>query len=117
MPWKSTSTETEQTRFIQRWETGRETFVDLCRSFGISRKTGYKRVQRFQAWGWNGLGDFSRAPHEHPNRMERDVVESLILARRNHPTWGPKKLVAWLNDREPCPSREDGQPPAPLGIC
>ena len=115
MPWKSTSTETEQTRFIQRWETGRETFVDLCRSFGISRKTGYKRVQRFQAWGWNGLGDFSRAPHEHPNRMERDVVESLILARRNHPTWGPKKLVAWLNDREPCPSREGWPAPSTVG--
>ena len=89
--------------------------MDLCRSFGISRKTGYKRVQRFQAWGWNGLGDFSRAPHEHPNRMERDVVESLILARRNHPTWGPKKLVAWLNDREPCPSREGWPAPSTVG--
>ncbi len=101
VPWSSTSSETEQTRFIQRWETGRETFVDLCQAFGVSPKTGYKRVQRFRAWGWDGLGDLSRAPHEHPNRTERPVVESLILARRDHPTWGPKKLVAWLRDREP----------------
>ena len=101
MPWKSTSPEAEQTRFIQRWERGGETFVDLCRAFSISRKTGYKRVLRFQAWGWQGLRDLSRTPHEHPNRTRRDVVESLISARQHHPTWGPKKLVAWLQDREP----------------
>ena len=56
VPWKSTSPETEQIRFIQRWERGGETFLDLCRAFGISRKTGYKRVGRFQDWGGYGLG-------------------------------------------------------------
>ena len=101
MPWKSTSPEVEQTRFIQRWERGGETFSELCRAFGVSRKTGNKRVQRFRAWGWEGLGDLSRAPHAHPNQTRPDVVERLIMARRDHPTWGPKKLVAWLRDREP----------------
>ena len=75
--------------------------MELCRAFGVSRKTGYKRVQRFEAWGWDGLGDLSRAPHQHPNQMERAVAERLIVARQAHPTWGPKKLVAWLQDREP----------------
>ncbi len=115
VPWKSTSSEAEQIRFIQRWETGRETFVDLCRFYGISRKTGYKRVQRFQSWGWEGLSDLSRAPHEHPNQTRRDVVERLILARRDHPTWGPQKLVAWLKDREPFPSGEGWPAPSTVG--
>ena len=101
VPLRSTSPETEQNRFIQRWERGGEPFSDMCQAFGISRKTGYKRIQRFQAWGWEGLGDLSRAPHRHPNQTRRDVVELLIAARQEHPTWGPKKLVAWLKDREP----------------
>lgn len=101
VPWKSASPETEQNRFIQRWERGGETFVELCRGFGISRKTGYKRVQRFQAWGWDGMRDMSRAPRQHPNQTERGVTERLILARQAHPTWGPKKLVAWLQAQEP----------------
>lgn len=101
VPWKSASPETEQIRFIQRWERGGESFVELCRGFGISRKTGYKRVQRFQAWGWDGMRDMSRAPRQHPNQTERGVTERLILARQGHPTWGPKKLVAWLQAQEP----------------
>ena len=82
VPWKNVSPEMEQVQFIKSWEQGRESFVELCRAFDISRKTGYKRVQRFRSWGWDGVGDQSRAPH-------------------SHPTWGPKKLVAWLRDREP----------------
>jgi hypothetical protein len=111
VPWKSTSPEMEQIRFIQRWEKGEEAFVDLCRAFGISRKTGYKRVQRFQSWGWEGLGDLSRAPRQHPNQTEREVAEQVIAARGAHPSWGPKKLVAWLQDWEP-----GGSWPAPSSV-
>ena len=116
VPWKSANSETEQIRFIQRWESGGETFLELCQSFGISRKTGYKRVHRFQVWGWDGLGDLSRAPHQHPNQTERAVAERLIAARQSHPTWGPKKLVAWLKDREPSPDANRGWPaPSTVG--
>ena len=100
VPWKSTNPEVEQIKFIQRWERGGETFLETCQAFGISPKTGYKRVHRFQARGWDGLGDQSRAPHQHPNQTRREVVERLIAARHEHPTWGPKKLVAWLQDRQ-----------------
>jgi len=91
----------EQIQFIKNWEQGSESFVELCRKFGISRKTGYKRVQRFNAWSWDGLGDLSRAPHSRPNRTDEAVTERVIAARLEHPTWGPKKLVAWLRNREP----------------
>ncbi len=108
LPWKETSPETEQMRFIERWQGGEVTFVELCRRFGVSRKTGYKRVERFQSYGWEGLGDRSRAPRRHPNTTPRAVAERLIKARQDHPTWGPKKLVAWLQALEP-----EGPWPAP----
>ena len=86
LPWKQTSSQNEQIRFIELCKAGGVNFVDLCRQFRISRKTGYKRVQRFEADGWEGLGDRSRAPHRHPNRTSRVVAERLIGARRAHPT-------------------------------
>lgn len=101
MPWKDTSPEAEQIRFIQRWQAGGDTFGALCHQFGISRKTGYKRLHRFQAGGWEGLGDLSRAPHRQPQRTEEAVVQRLIQAKQAHSTWGPKKLVAWLREQAP----------------
>ena len=101
LPWKETSPETEQMRFIERWQGGEVTFVELCRQFGVSRKTGYKRVHRFQSFGWEELGDRSRAPRRHSNTTPRPVAKRLITARWERPTWGPKKLVAWLRAMEP----------------
>ena len=75
---------------------GEESISELCRRFGISRKTGYKRINRFKEYGYDGLGDRSSAPHSHPNATSPEVARQLIEAKRAHPTWGPKKLVAWL---------------------
>ena len=101
LPWKQTSPEIEQLRFIERCQAGEVSFVETCRRFGISPKTGYKRVRRFETYGWEGLRDRSRAPHNHPNTTPRAVSERLIAARLERPTWGPKKLVAWLRAAEP----------------
>ena len=56
LPWKQTNPEREQIDFIERWKGGEVSFVELCGQFGISRKTGYKRVRRFQSYSWEGLG-------------------------------------------------------------
>ena len=101
LPWKDTNPQMEQERFILATLEGREKFSSLCRAFGISRKTGYKRLHRYEEEGFEGLGDRSRAPHSHPNRVPEAVEEQVVAARQAHPTWGPKKLVAWLENREP----------------
>ena len=80
---------------------GEESISELCRRFGISRKTGYKRINRFREYGYEGLGDRSSAPHSHPNATSPEVARQLIEAKRAHPTWGPKKLVAWLRAGTP----------------
>jgi len=72
----------------------------LCREFGISRKTGYKFISRYIEEGIDGLKDRSRSRHSHPNAIS-DALERIVLeARNNHPSWGPKKLRAWLMRRD-----------------
>ena len=101
VPWKDTSIELERLKFIERHTAGEETVAELCRRFEISRKTGYKIIGRYETYGEEGLVDLSRAPHNHPNTTPTEVAERIIRAKRTHPTWGPKKIVAWLHAIEP----------------
>ena len=101
LPWKHTSVESERLQFIERWAAGEESIAELCRQSGISRKTGYKLIGRYEVYGEDGLLDRSRAPHSHPNATAQEVAERIIEAKRDRPTWGPKKLVAWLRSKEP----------------
>ena len=101
LPWKETSVESERLQFIERHAAGEETVAELCRRFGISRKTGYKLIGRYEAYGEGGLLDLSRAPHYHPNATPTQVVERIVEAKRRRPTRGPKKVVAWLHSIEP----------------
>ena len=101
MPWKESSAACEQRVFIERWSEGKESVSELCRRFGISRKTGYKRINRFKKLGYDGLGDRISAPHSHPNATSPEVARGLIEAKQARPTWGPKKLVAWLGAEVP----------------
>ncbi len=101
LPWQETSVEAERLRFIERRTAGEEPIAELCRQFGISRKTASKLIGRYEAYGEEGLRDRSRAPHHHPNATRREVQERIIAAKRAHPLWGPKKLIAWLHDTEP----------------
>lgn len=69
---------------------------ELCREFGISRKTAYKWVQRFKERGLDGLADMSRRPHGSPLQASAEAVVEVIRLRRERPRWGPKKLHAVL---------------------
>lgn len=92
MPWKTVTPMEEITRFVMLARSERFTLTDLCEQFGISRKTGYKHLERFAAEGMKGLQPRSHRPHTFPQRTD-EAVEALILAeRRLHRTWGPKKL-------------------------
>ena len=71
---------------------------ELCREFSVSRKTGYKWLERYQAHGPQGLHDMSRAPLTHPQAIDASVAQLLMATRRVHPTWGPRKLLALLRE-------------------
>jgi transposase InsO family protein len=73
-----------------------ESFGDLCRDFGISRKTGYKWKERFLQQGLDGLGDQSRRPATSPGEMSEAMVCRIVKLKMAHPSWGARKLRAVL---------------------
>jgi transposase InsO family protein len=101
MPWKETSPMNERVRFVAAMLEGEESFTELCERFGISRKQGYKWKNRYEGGGVTALKDLSRAPHNHPQRIESEVVALLMSARRRHPTWGPRKLLVVVRRHHP----------------
>jgi len=78
---------------------GGEQMSALCRAYGISRKTGNKFKARFERLGAAGLEDRSRAPHVIPHKTPPELVELIITERREHPTWGPRKIKDVLERR------------------
>src|SRR5260370_1188081 len=100
MPWKETCVQDERVAFIVAWKHG-GSMTGLCEAHGISRKTGYKWVERYEAGGWDALVDASRAPHEPAHRMPAATAAAIIALRRAHRELGPKKLRAVLARQHP----------------
>jgi len=100
MSWKTSDAMSERVEFIGLLRSGQRTLASLCREFGISRPTGYKWAERFRLEGLDGLKERSRAPLQRPQQTDPEVQGLLIRARKAHPSWGPRKLKAWLEDRD-----------------
>jgi transposase InsO family protein len=101
MPWKETCVLNERMKFIGEYLKDEQSMSELCRRFGISRKTGYKLVSRYARIGANGLYDLPRAPHHHPQAVDRDLVAMILALRDLHSGWGPRKLLDWLSRHHP----------------
>lgn len=101
MPWEETTPMEERARFVEEFESALYSVTELCERYGISRKTGYKWLNRYGVEGEAGLRDRSRAPRTSPSRTPDWLVEPLLGLRRKHPTWGPRKLLAYLAKRAP----------------
>lgn len=96
MTWRETNPMTERRRFIIDLESDLYTVAELSKIYGVSRKTGYKWIKRYEEGGFAALADRSRAPKGCPHRMSEWVREKLIEWRIKHPTWGPRKLLPAL---------------------
>src|SRR6476660_1671502 len=101
MAWKETCAVEERFRFIQETRQRDWSFADLCRRYGVSRKTGYKWLDRYERVGLKGLEDQSRAPLRHPNEVISEIEDQVLELRRKHPHWGPAKLRARLQREAP----------------
>lgn len=92
---------TERLKFLHEFTATGANRSEVCARYGISRRTGYKWLKRLEEAGPAGLADRSHAPHRQPHATKQHVRERLLEARRKHPTWGPKKLLALLHRCEP----------------
>ena len=101
MPWDERTRMDQRVRFIGALSSCAYTMTELCRAFGISRKTGYKWAERYGQEGVDGLKDRSRAPKSCPHRTESRCEQALLEVRRKHPLWGPRKLLVVLKRRHP----------------
>jgi transposase len=91
MPWKECSVMDERLQFVARRLAG-EAMSELCREFGISRKTGYKIFDRYQECGVQGLTDRSRRPYRYANQLPFQVENYILNVKREHGTWGARKI-------------------------
>src|SRR6201987_2234194 len=91
MPWKACRPMDERLKFIARL-LDREQMAGLCREFGISRKTGYKILTRYNAIGPEGLTDRSRRPYRHANQLPFQIETQIVRLKQDKPSWGAPKI-------------------------
>jgi transposase InsO family protein len=81
----------ERLRFVARLLDG-ESMSDVCREFGISRKTGYKIFNRYKELGLDALTDRSRRPVRYANQLPDQVERLIVSLKRDKPHWGARKI-------------------------
>lgn len=87
--------------FVRLAQAPDANFSALCDTYAISRKTGYKWLQRFAADGVDGLADRSRRPKSSPRRSDDDIEATIVALYLAYPCWGGRKLKALLPDGFP----------------
>jgi transposase InsO family protein len=91
MPWKASSVMEERLRFVGRLLDG-ESMTDMCREFGISRKTGYKIFDRYKEHGLEALTDRSRRPVRYANQLPPPLEGLIVRLKGEKPHWGARKI-------------------------
>lgn len=99
MPWKETTTMSNRAGFIEQAKAEGANISALCRTYGISRKTAYKWLQRERDGGAKGLADQSRRPKHSPRQTEAELEAQVLAVRADHPAWGGRKIRRVLQNQ------------------
>src|SRR5258708_39824583 len=91
MPWKVCAPMDERLKFIARLLDG-DQMAELCREFGISRKTGYKIRRRYNDCGLEALTDRSRRPYRQANQLPFQIEKLIVRLKQEKPSWGAPKI-------------------------
>lgn len=97
MPWKEETVENIRKTFVTEAIQEGRNMSELCRKYGITRKTGYKWLERYHA----GLSmqDQSRSPIFRPHKTPPETEELILSVRIKHPTWGARKILRYLENK------------------
>jgi transposase InsO family protein len=104
MPWRKSwvvDEADERLKLIAAVIDGELSMCVACETAGVSRKTGYKWLQRYRGYGLSGLAARSRAPHRHGRAMAPKVARLITALRRRRQFWGPRKLKTILERNHP----------------
>lgn len=94
MPWKEVKIVEQRVEFVRAVEKSKNSFSAICEEFGVSRKTGYKWINRYYEFeDIDALKNQSRAPDWSPKRTHPVISYELCRLRKQYPHWGPKKLL------------------------
>lgn len=99
MPWKEETTMSNRTSFVEQAQTEKGNISALCRSYGISRKTGYKWLRREKEEGERGLENHSRRPKNSPRQTDAVLEQEVLSVRKEHPAWGGRKIRRVLQNQ------------------
>ncbi|MFN3636668.1 MAG: IS481 family transposase [Rhizobium rhizophilum] len=91
MPWQECNPMDERLKFIARLLDG-DAMSELCREFGVSRKTGYKILNRYNTCGLQGLTDRSRRPYRQANQLPVQIETLIVRLKQDKPSWGAPKI-------------------------
>jgi putative transposase len=81
----------ERLKFIARLLDG-DKMAELCREFGVSLKTGYKILNRYNTCGLQGLTDRSRRPYRQANQLPAPIEALIVRLKQDKPSWGAPKI-------------------------
>ena len=100
----------ERLKFIARLLDGQK-MAELCREFGVSRKTGYKILNRYNTCGLQGLTDRSRRPYRQANQLPFQVETLIVRLKQDKPSWGAPKIRGkdWLGSIRMCTRRRSAR--------
>lgn len=98
MCWQETDALKEREKLVLAYKSGHWKMVELARQFGVSPKTGFKWVKRFDEEGGRGLEERSRAPKRRPHALSPELKEALLKEKARFPRFGAPKLRARLVD-------------------
>ena len=98
MPWKVSEMTDIRREFVELALKSDSNMTELCAGFSVSRKTGYKWLERYRRDGVSGLVNQSRRPKSSPSQTSTGIEELVISMRETHPAWGGRKLRRRLQD-------------------
>jgi transposase InsO family protein len=101
MSWKETDAMEQRVQFIRDWLKHTHSVIDLCAMYGISRKSGYKWIQRYMNEGPDWAMERSHAAHRQHNKTPLVVEQALMQMRSQHPSWGARKLLHQVGLQQP----------------
>lgn len=101
MPWQERSPMDERVQFISDYRRQLFTMTELCQRYGVSRKTGYALIDRYETEGIRGLAPRSSRPHHSPQATAPPLVDAIVAMRKRRPTWGGKKILTVLREQQP----------------